>query len=77
MDFENSTELRSKNEGSAPALDCGSMNDYDLALWNSCQYWCEGILFSIVGGIGLFGNTISIAILATRFDVINFSFDEE
>lgn len=56
-----------KSAGSNPAsLDCGTMSEADLALWNSCQYWCEGILFSVVGGIGLFGNTVSIAILATR-----------
>ena len=69
MDLENSSQLVQDggNEGSAPTdLNCGTMDEYDLALWNSCQYWCEGILFSIVGGIGLFGNTISIAILATR-----------
>ena len=58
---------QSRNEGMAHAgPDCGSMTEAVLALWNSCQYWCEGILFSIVGGIGLFGNSVSIAVLATR-----------
>jgi hypothetical protein len=21
--------------------DCGTMSESDLALWNSCQYWCQ------------------------------------
>lgn len=63
MDSGNLTHNRSA-AGSTP--DCGTMSEQDLALWNSCQYWCEGILFSVVGGIGLFGNTVSIAVLATR-----------
>ena len=47
-------------------LYCGEMSDGFTHDWMQCQYWCEGVLFSIVGSIGILGNIIIIAILLTR-----------
>ena len=47
-------------------LYCGDMDSHFAAEWMKCQYWCEGIFFSIVGAIGLLGNLISIFILMTK-----------
>jgi hypothetical protein len=30
------------------------------------EFWCEGVLFSIVGGFGLLGNIFSIIVLASK-----------
>ena len=48
---------------------CGSMDERGFALWDSCEFWCEGVLLCVVGGIGLLGNIGSIAILATRLNI--------
>jgi hypothetical protein len=37
-----------------------------MHVWKQFQYWCEGILFTAVGGFGAIGNIISILILTTR-----------
>ena len=47
-------------------LYCGEMTENFADDWMKCQYWCEGILFSVVGGIGLLGNIISIFVLVTK-----------
>ena len=47
-------------------LDCGNMDVDFTQDWMRCQYWCEGILFCVIGGIGLLGNIISIFVLATK-----------
>ena len=47
-------------------LYCGEMDENYLENWAKCQYWCEGVLFSVIGAIGLFGNVISILILMTK-----------
>ena len=47
-------------------LDCGQMTENFSENWMQCQYWCEGIFFSIVGCFGVMGNIFSILILATR-----------
>ena len=49
----------------AIGLYCGEM-DEDFADVVKCQYWCEGVLFSVVGGIGLLGNLISIFVLLAK-----------
>ena len=49
-----------------PIMDTGQMQQEFAASWMKCQYWCEGVLFSIVGAIGLLGNIISIGVLITR-----------
>ena len=47
-------------------LDCGNMTENFTQVWGQYQYWCEGVLFTAVGGFGIIGNIISISILATR-----------
>ena len=47
-------------------LYCGEMDDNYMETWTSCQYWCEGVLFAVVGAIGLIGNIISIFVLVTK-----------
>ena len=47
-------------------LYCGEMTDNFMHVWKQFQYWCEGILFTAVGGFGAIGNIISILILTTR-----------
>ena len=51
---------------SEPQIDCGNMTLEQFELWQLCQYWCEGILFALVGSIGILGNVISILILSTK-----------
>ena len=47
-------------------IDCGWLTRQELLTWIDVQYYTEGVLFSIVGAIGLIGNIISIAILITK-----------
>ena len=47
-------------------LDCGEMTESFGENWMQCQYWCEGIFFSIVGCFGITGNILSVLILATK-----------
>ena len=49
-------------------LDCGhlEMSENFGYIWNQFQYWCEGVLFTVVGGFGAIGNIIAILILTTR-----------
>ena len=47
-------------------IDCGRLTRQELLTWIDVQYYTEGVLFSIVGAIGLIGNIISIAILITK-----------
>ena len=47
-------------------LYCGEMTQKWSEDWLTCQYWCEGVLFSVIGGIGLVGNLISIFVLITK-----------
>ena len=56
------------NSTSSPPIniDCGRLTRSELLTWIDVQYYTEGVLFSIVGAIGLFGNLISIAILLTK-----------
>ena len=49
-----------------PDLYCGNMDVDFTQDWMRCQYWCEGILFCVIGGIGLLGHLISIFVLATK-----------
>jgi hypothetical protein len=64
MEPENTTANESKkNIGN---VFCGSMDESGFALWDNCEFWCEGILLSVVGAVGLLGNVGSIAVLATR-----------
>jgi len=52
--------------GSTPLVDCGSMSEDQQRIWSNFEFWCEGILFGIVGGFGLVGNLLSIGILSTK-----------
>ena len=57
----------SKSTSSPPInIDCGRLTRSELLTWIDVQYYTEGVLFSIVGAIGLIGNIISIAILITK-----------
>ena len=47
-------------------IDCGRLTRSELLTWIDVQYYTEGVLFSIVGAIGLIGNMIAIAILLTK-----------
>ena len=47
-------------------LYCGYMDENFADNWMKCQYWCEGVLFSAIGAVGLLGNIISILVLATK-----------
>ena len=42
------------------------MTKEDEAMWDSCQYWCEGVFMTVVGIIGFIGNLGSIAVLSTK-----------
>ncbi len=55
------------NRTTGVVLDCGSITKEQIQMWLGTQYWCEGILFSIVGAVGFVGNIISIIILCTRY----------
>lgn len=48
------------------SLDCGRLTRSELITWINVQYYTEGVLFSVVGAIGLIGNLISIGILLTK-----------
>ena len=63
--MEFTTPNGSKPEG-IDDLYCGEMNENYLENWATCQYWCEGVLFSVIGAIGLLGNLISIFVLVTK-----------
>ena len=52
--------------GEMDDLYCGHMDEHFAENWMKCQYWCEGVLFSTIGAIGLLGNVISIFVLATK-----------
>ena len=52
--------------GEMDDLYCGHMDEHFAENWMKCQYWCEGVLFSTIGAIGLLGNFISIFVLATK-----------
>jgi len=56
----------SENNETRSSLDCGSMDENGEHLWNSFEYWCEGVLMSTLGTIGFIGNIASITVLATR-----------
>ena len=62
----NTTSFQMANAAEDMDLYCGDMDSHFAAEWMKCQYWCEGIFFSIVGAIGLLGNLISIFVLMTK-----------
>ena len=39
---------------------CGLMDDNYIQVWQTFQWWCEGVLFSGVGLAGLIANCFSI-----------------
>ena len=43
---------------------CGVWDDHTEFMVNTCSYWMEGVLLTITGTIGLFGNVLSIVILS-------------
>jgi hypothetical protein len=45
---------------------CGAISEQEILVWTNFEFWCEGVLFAIVGGVGLLGNLISILVLATK-----------
>ena len=47
-------------------FNCGNISDDQLDIWTRFEFWCEGVLFSLVGGFGLLGNIFSIIILASK-----------
>ena len=59
--MDNTTTL-----GDMEDLYCGHMDENFAENWTKCQYWCEGVMFSTIGAIGLLGNIISILVLATK-----------
>ena len=67
---DTTTNISSLNlKNSSPpitGIDCGRLTRSELLTWIDVQYYTEGVLFSIVGAIGLIGNMIAIAILLTK-----------
>ena len=47
-------------------INCGNITDDQLDVWTSFEFWCEGVLFSLVGSFGLLGNIFSIIVLASK-----------
>eukprot|EP00094_Tigriopus_californicus_P008114 TCALIF_07810-PA protein Name:"Similar to FR FMRFamide receptor (Drosophila melanogaster)" AED:0.47 eAED:0.39 QI:0/0.5/0.4/0.8/1/1/5/0/292 len=47
-------------------LRCGRMDHHYIQVWSEMQWWCEGILFTAFGIVGLIANLFSIGILATQ-----------
>ena len=54
---------------------CGNMTDSYLNVWQTFQWWCEGVLFTGIGLGGLIANCFSIGILSTK-DMRKHSFNQ-
>lgn len=54
---------------------CGNMDEHYIHVWQTFQWWCEGILFTGIGLCGLIANCFSIGILCTQ-DMRKHSFNQ-
>ena len=54
---------------------CGLMDEHYLRVWQTFQWWCEGVLFTGIGLCGLIANCFSIGILCTQ-DMRKHSFNQ-